>query len=93
MVRLEQIKEQKIREAVDNRIKEFAKNLETRYIKELHDSNGVINSKKKNVFIKPLGNEFIFNFTSLSIDDAGQNFALQMNSPTNKDVILIDQPR
>ena len=58
---MEQIKEEKIREAVDNRIKEFAKNLETRYIKELHDPNGVINSKKKNVFIKPLGDEFIFN--------------------------------
>lgn len=58
---MEQIKEEKIREAVDNRIKEFAKNLETRYIKELYDPNGVINSKKKNVFIKPLGDEFIFN--------------------------------
>ena len=47
-MKMEQIKEEKIREAVDNRIKEFAKNLETRYIKELHDPNGVINSKKKN---------------------------------------------
>lgn len=54
-------KEQKIRIIVDNRIKEFAENLEKRYIKELNVPTGVINSKKNNVFIKPLGDEFIFN--------------------------------
>lgn len=58
---MEKNKELKIREAVDFRIKEFAKNLENRYIKELNDPSGVINSKKNNVFIKTLGDEFIFN--------------------------------
>lgn len=55
------IKEEKIRKAVDNRIKEFADNLIKRYQKELNEPNGVINSKKKNIFINSLGNEFIFN--------------------------------
>ena len=55
------IKEEKIRKAVDNRIKEFADNLIKRYQKELNEPNGVINSQKKNIFINSLGNEFIFN--------------------------------
>ena len=58
---MDKIKEEKIRQAVDYRIKEFADNLEKRYIKELDDPNGVINSKKNNVFVKTLGDEFIFN--------------------------------
>ena len=58
---MDKIKEERIRKAVDSRIKEFADNLEKRYIKELNDPNGVINSKKNNVFIKTLGDEFIFN--------------------------------
>lgn len=58
---MDKIKEEKIRKAVDFRIKEFADNLEKRYMKELNDPNGVINSKKNNVFIETLGDEFIFN--------------------------------
>ena len=58
---MDRIKEERIRKAVDFRIKEFADNLEKRYIKELNDPNGVINSKKNNVFIETLGDEFIFN--------------------------------
>lgn len=58
---MDSIKEIKIRKAVDNRIKEFADNLIKRYQKELNEPNGVINSKKKNIFINSLGNEFIFN--------------------------------
>ena len=58
---MDPIKEEKIRKAVDNRIKEFADNLIKRYQKELNEPNGVINSKKKNIFINSLGNEFIFN--------------------------------
>ena len=58
---MDKIKEEKIRKAVDFRIKEFADNLEKRYIKELSDPNGVIKSKKNNVFIETLGDEFIFN--------------------------------
>ena len=54
-------KELKIRNAVDYRIKEFANNLERRYLKELDDPTGVINSKKNNIFISSLGDEFIFN--------------------------------
>ena len=54
-------KEEKNRKAVDNRKKEFADNLIKRYQKELNEPNGVINSKKKNIFINSLGNEFIFN--------------------------------
>lgn len=58
---MDSIKEKRIRKAVDNRIKEFADNLIKRYQKELNEPNGVINSKKKNIFINSLGNEFIFN--------------------------------
>lgn len=58
---MDSIKEQKIRNAVDYRIREFADNLEKRYMRELNDPNGVINAKKNNVFIAGLGDEFIFN--------------------------------
>lgn len=55
------IKEQKIREKVNFRMKEFTQKLEQRYMSELNSPNGVINSKKNNVFINILGDEFIFN--------------------------------
>jgi len=58
---MDKVKEERIRKAVDFRIKEFADNFEARYLKELNDPNGVINSKKNNVFISGLGEEFIFN--------------------------------
>ena len=58
---MEKNKELLIRKAVDDRIKEFSHNLESRYIKELNDPYGVINYKKNNIFIKTLGDEFIFN--------------------------------
>ena len=54
------IKEQKIREKVKNNVKEFVDKFEARYMKELNDSAGVINSKKNNAFISELGNEFMF---------------------------------
>ena len=57
---MDYIKEQKIRSAVDNKIKQFAQKFEDRYIKELHDPTGVINSKKNNIFVSELGNEFMF---------------------------------
>lgn len=57
---MEYKKEKKIREIVDNHIKSFTEKLEKRYSSEVNDPNGVINSKKNNVFIAELGNEFMF---------------------------------
>lgn len=58
-----EIKNQKIesiKAIVDIAIKSFAEGLESRYIDEYNDPNGVINSKKNNVFISNLGDEFVF---------------------------------
>lgn len=45
---------------VDSSIKNFSEGFELRYTSEVNDPNGVINSKKKNVFIAELGKEFMF---------------------------------
>ena len=45
---------------VDSNIKSFAEGFEARYTLEVNDPNGVINSKKNNVFMAELGNEFMF---------------------------------
>lgn len=45
---------------VDSSIKNFAEGFELRYTSEVNDPNGVINSKKNNVFIAELGKEFMF---------------------------------
>ena len=57
---MEQIKEDKIREKVRNAIKDFSENFEVRYMREITDPTGVINSKKNNAFVSELGNEFMF---------------------------------
>lgn len=75
---MEKNKELLIRKAVDNRIKEFSKNLENRYIKELDDPMGVINSKKNNVFINTLGSEFIFNSAFCRSFDSSFGNVLEM---------------
>ena len=54
------IKEQKIRAKVRDNIKDFVDKFEKRYMKELNDPTGVINSKKNNAFVSELGNEFMF---------------------------------
>ncbi len=54
------VKENKIREKVRYRITEFIDNYEKRFMKEVNDPTGVINSKKNNAFVKELGNEFMF---------------------------------
>lgn len=45
---------------VDATIKSFVNGFEVRYIAELDDPEGVINSKKNNIFIAELGEEFMF---------------------------------
>ena len=57
---MDAIKEKKIRVTVDSAIKEFSIKFENRYTKELNIPTGVINSKKNNVFMAELGNEFMF---------------------------------
>lgn len=49
-----------IRIIVDSNIKSFADGFETRYTSEVNNPNGVINSKKNNVFMAELGKEFMF---------------------------------
>ena len=59
----EVMKEQKlqaIRQIVDLGIKNFAEGFELRYSSEVDDPEGVINSKKNNVFVAELGEEFMF---------------------------------
>lgn len=57
---MDSIKENKIRDKVRNRIIKFADSFEKRYMSELNKDDGVINSKKNNVFMKELGTEFMF---------------------------------
>ena len=58
---MNKVTEEKIRNAVDFRVKEFAEKIRNKYVKEVNDPNGVINSKKKNAFVNILGDEYIFN--------------------------------
>lgn len=57
---MEKNKEESIRKIVDDTMKEFSNKFENRYTSEINDPNGVINSKKNNVFMKELGTEFMF---------------------------------
>lgn len=51
---------QAIKKIVDIGIKNFAEGFELRYSSEVNDPEGVINSKKNNVFVAELGEEFMF---------------------------------
>lgn len=53
-------KQLQIEEIVDKSIYKFAKGIETRYSAEVNDELGVINAKKNNAFMLPLGQEFMF---------------------------------
>ena len=58
---MEELKKKYIQQTVDSNIKSFAEKLSWKHISELDNPNGVINKKRKNVFIEALGNdEFIF---------------------------------
>ncbi len=57
---MEEIKRKAINEIIDSSIKSFADGFEVRHISEVNDPNGVINSKKNNIFIAELGEEFMF---------------------------------
>lgn len=57
---MENLKRKAINEIIDSSIKSFADGFKVRHIKEVEDPNGVINSKKNNVFIAELGEEFMF---------------------------------
>ena len=57
---MEELKRKAINEIIDSSIKSFADGFEIRHIKEVDDPNGVINTKKNNVFIAELGEEFMF---------------------------------
>lgn len=58
--KMDDIKERAIREIIDSSVKSFTNGFELRYKVEKDDENGIINSKKNNVFIAELGEEFIF---------------------------------
>lgn len=49
-----------IQTLIDNSIKSFVEGFEMRYSNEVNNPAGVINSKKNNVFIAELGEEFMF---------------------------------
>lgn len=57
---MKELKIKAINEIIDSSIKSFANGFELRHIKEVNDVNGVINSKKNNVFMAELGEEFMF---------------------------------
>lgn len=57
---MEEIKKRGIKQVVDSSIKSFVDGLDFRYTTELNDPDGVINSKKNNIFIAELGEEFMF---------------------------------
>lgn len=57
---MEDCKKRQIQELVDQSMKGFAEKLEKKHSKEVHKSDGVINSKKKNVFISQLDSQFMF---------------------------------
>lgn len=57
---MDRVKKQAICSIVDSSIKNFVEGFELRHSSEVDNPNGVINSKKNNVFIAELGDEFIF---------------------------------
>lgn len=60
MVFMDKDKEKAIKQIMDSDIKCFVEGFELRYIAEVDDPLGVINSKKNNCFIAELGKEFMF---------------------------------
>lgn len=54
------IKLKAINEIIDSNLKSFADGFEVRHMKEVNNPEGVINSKKNNIFIAELGSEFMF---------------------------------
>lgn len=57
---MEELKVKSIQGLVDQSIKSFVDGLDLRYTADLNNPEGVINSKKHNIFIAELGDEFIF---------------------------------
>lgn len=57
---MDNVKRQAICSIIDSGIKNFVQGFELRYSSEVNDPNGVINSKKNNVFMVELGEEFMF---------------------------------
>ena len=57
---MEELKKKAIQEVVDTSIKSFVDGIDLKYTVEVNDPDGVINSKKNNVFVAELGDEFMF---------------------------------
>ena len=57
---MEELKKKAIQEVVDTSIKSFVDGIDLKYTVEVNDPDGVINSKKNNVFMAELGKEFMF---------------------------------
>ena len=58
---MEKLKKKSIQQIVDSNIRSFAETLSAKHISELNNPNGIINKKRKNVFIEALeDDEFIF---------------------------------
>ena len=57
---MQELKRKAINEIIDSSIKSFADGFEIRHAKEVDDPDGVINSKKNNIFMAELGEEFMF---------------------------------
>lgn len=57
---MENTKKSAIEKIVDDEIKQFAEKYKNRFIDEVDNPEGVINSKKNNCFVAELGKEFMF---------------------------------
>ena len=57
---MDNLKRKAIQEVVDTSMKSFVDGLDLKYTSEVNNPDGVINSKKNNVFIAELGEEFMF---------------------------------
>ena len=57
---MDNLKRKAINEIIDSSIKNFSEGFEVRHMSELKNPEGVINSKKNNIFIAELGPEFMF---------------------------------
>jgi hypothetical protein len=76
---MEKNKEDSIRKIVDDDLKAFADGYKERYRMEVGDEKGVINSKKNNIFVAELGEEFMFySAFCRSFDSAFGNFLQQL---------------
>lgn len=53
-------KETEIRKIVDEMLRDFMNKFEKKYIRQVSKANGIINMKKNNCFVAPLGKEFMF---------------------------------